>query len=333
MGQGYTVAEASPAEIADEWCSVLAAGGQAYPFQHPAWHAAWWSTFTSEALPLLLAVREPGGRLAGVLPLMRSGDRLAFAGDPEICDYMDVLAAPEHRAGVYAALVNCLAALPWRELVLWGLPAGSPTLAALPALAAARGWSVRDESEAVCPRVALPATWDAYLDRLPKKDRHELRRKLRRFEEAGGDVHVVTLTAPEEVAPGLDDFLRLHTISRRDKRDFMTARMETFFREMAVSLARYGITQLLFVEAGGVRVAGLLTFDMGHDLLLYNSGYDPAYAHASVGLVSKALTLRAAIQEGKPGYDFLRGAEPYKYDLGATDIVVRSLIIGRDALA
>ena len=63
----------------------------------------------------------------------------------------------------------------------------------------------------------------------------------------------------------------------------------------------------------------MLCFEVAGELLLYNSGYDPAYASLSVGLLSKALCLRDALERGLRAVDFLRGHEPYKYDLGGRD--------------
>jgi CelD/BcsL family acetyltransferase involved in cellulose biosynthesis len=110
----------------------------------------------------------------------------------------------------------------------------------------------------------------------------------------------------------------------------MTAEMEAFFRAMACGLAAEGIVRLFQVDIDGAAVASLLTFTGGDELLLYNSGYDPAFAPASVGIVSKALTIQAAIADGLSTFDFLRGAEPYKYDLGAADRIVRQVWITRD---
>jgi CelD/BcsL family acetyltransferase involved in cellulose biosynthesis len=76
-------------------------------------------------------------------------------------------------------------------------------------------------------------------------------------------------------------------------------------------------------------VAALLAFLSGDELLLYNSGYDPEYAHASVGLVSKAMAMQRGVAEGLSVFDFLRGAEPYKYDLGGQDRIVRQIWVRR----
>ncbi|MEE8347693.1 MAG: GNAT family N-acetyltransferase, partial [Dehalococcoidia bacterium] len=66
------------------------------------------------------------------------------------------------------------------------------------------------------------------------------------------------------------------------------------------------------------------------EALLYNSGYNPDYAYLSVGLLSKALALRKAIEEGRSRFDFLRGPEPYKYDLVARDVAVYRCTVRRN---
>ena len=59
------------------------------------------------------------------------------------------------------------------------------------------GWSVTREREDVCPVVTLAPgiDFEGYLATLGKKERHEIRRKLRRA-EAAGDVELTTSTTP-----------------------------------------------------------------------------------------------------------------------------------------
>lgn len=300
-----------------EWRVLLPQTSANMVFVSPTWLRVWWQQFGAGRELLLLSVRREGD-LVGVAPLMRDDDdRLSFAGDTQICDYMDVVAAPGEVEAVVSAVLRSLGEEPWRELVLWAVPEGSPTLDALKAAAPALDFRVDIEPEDVCPRLKLPATWDEYLARLRKKDRHELRRKLRKLSQ-GGDVRLETIAQPADVEAALDDFLRLHR-SRADKAAFMTDEMERFFRVIILALAAEGQVEIIFLNLGGVRVAAVLCFCDSDESLLYNSGYDPDYAYLSVGLLSKALALRKAIEEGKRRFDFLRGSEPYKYDLGATD--------------
>lgn len=316
-----TMSDASLDEISGEWNALLDRTSMSNVFLGPAWLRAWLHVFGDRQSLRLLAVRD-GERLAGVAAFTAEGDRLSLAGDPSTWDYAGLAIAAGSERVVLDVVLERLAAEPWREVVLWGLEEGSATLRELPAVAAAHGFGITCEDEAVCPTLELPATWDEYLDSLGKKYRHELRRKMRRFAESGdghGEGEIVALTSPADVAAALPDFIRLHIESREDKAEFMTTEMEHFFRHVSTELAAAGAIRLYFLERDGRRLASVLCLDTDDTLLLYNSGYDPAYAHASAGLVSKALCLREAIDAGKRRINFLRGTERYKYELGASD--------------
>jgi CelD/BcsL family acetyltransferase involved in cellulose biosynthesis len=323
---GYAVHREELERLDPEWRALLPQTAANKVFVSPTWLRAWWREFGAGRELFLLSVRRRG-ELVGVAPLMRDGDRLCFAGDTEVCDYMDVVAAPAEAEAVLSAVLRSLGEEPWRELVLWAVPEASPTLDALKAAAPTLGLRVDIEREDVCPRLDLPATWDEYLSGLSKKDRHELRRKLRKLSQ-GGEARLESIAQPSDVKAALDDFLRLHR-QRADKAAFMTEEMERFFRVIVAALAAEAQVELLFLTLGGVRVAAVLCFCDSEEALLYNSGYDPDYAYLSVGLLSKALALRKAIEEGKRRFDFLRGPEPYKYDLGATDWPVYRCTVSR----
>jgi len=117
--------------------------------------------------------------------------------------------------------------------------------------------------------------------------------------------------------------------SRSDKAAFMSEQMGRFFHRMAPALAEEGLVRLYELELDTKPVASVLCFDQGGQLFLYNSGYDPAYAGLAVGLLSKALCLRDAIELGRRCVDLLRGHEPYKYDLGGKDRTVYRCVIER----
>jgi CelD/BcsL family acetyltransferase involved in cellulose biosynthesis len=69
----------------------------------------------------------------------------------------------------------------------------------------------------------------------------------------------------------------------------------------------------------------LFAFESADTTFLYNSGYDPEYAHFAVGLLSKAYAIRESIGRGKQTFDFLRGDEEYKRHLGGQPREVRRL--------
>jgi len=94
-------------------------------------------------------------------------------------------------------------------------------------------------------------------------------------------------------------------------------------------LSEAGIFKLFFMEVDGKRVASCIAFDYGDAYLLYNSGYDPEYSALSVGLLNKAFCMRDALEAGKSTFDFLRGTERYKYDLGGQNQIVYQMTIKR----
>ena len=309
--------------------ALLSRQDERLPFLHPAWLRVWLSEFGGDFEPVFLTCKD--GNLAGVAPLMRSDGQLSFIGDSSICDFMDVLVDPAHAEEAYRDLWQQLCAEDWNDIELWGLMASSPTRERIKAYAAENGYTVIEELEAVAPRLSLPDSWEGYLATLGKKDRHELRRKIRKLYESGADVTFDVLSTQSEVVGAMDEFLDLHTRSRADKTDFMTPEMETFFRRMASAMAAEGLVRLFMLRVNRKPAACVLCFDAGSYLYLYNSGYDPEFSSLSVGLVSKALCLQWAIENGMTGLDFLRGDEPYKYDMGAKDQEIYRIRLSRPA--
>ncbi len=308
---------------------LLALQPERSAFLHPVWLRTWFDEFGASYEPLLLVCDEEGP--GAVAPLMRDDSRLTFMGDSEVCDFMDFLVEPARRDEAYDNLWRRLCREEWSELDLWGLRAESPTRQQVAGRATRDGFEVTEQLEAVSPRLDLPPSWDEYLGSLSKKDRHELRRKMRRLFDSGARVELRVLEEQPDVVEGLEDFLRLHRISRHDKQEFMTPAMAGFFRRMASALAAEGLVRLFMLDIDGRPVASVLCFDAGSCLYMYNSGYDPEYSSLSVGLVSKALCLRWALENGKTSLDFLRGDEAYKYDLGARDHEIYRLVVRRRA--
>ena len=313
--------------LQDEWKALAEGPSRGSVFVTPAWLRAWWESCRSSEELLLLAFRQ-GGELRGVAPLMRSGETVRFIAYSDLCDYHDFLFSDGLEGEFYPALLETLAASEGRNLVLEGLAEDSPTVQCLPDLARERGLAVRQTLEEVSPGLSVPASWEEYLSSLTKKDRHELRRKLRRLSNAG-EFTCRDVVEGCNLSDNLTAFVELLKRSREDKAQFLNESRERFFRTMAEAMAREGYLKLFFLELDGVRVAASLCFDYKSSYYLYNSGYDTQFASLSVGLLLKVLCLKDAIEQRKGRFDFLRGSEPYKYDLGAQDTRLYKLEICR----
>ena len=313
--------------IEAQWLELLPSCATNTIFVTPWWQRVWWDHFGDGKELQILAVRD-GDRLLGIAPMRIQEGVLSFLGDTDLFDYHDFLVARGAEEVFYPALLDHLGPLDWRTMHLGSLPEGSPSLKHLPLLAERLGMSVEVTEEDTAPVADLPTSWDEYLAGLNKRNRHELRRKLRRLDNAD-HAHQYVCDDPESLAGCMGDFFRLLRLSSPDKAAFLTPERERFFSDVASELASHGMFKLYFLDVDEKRVASCICFDYGDSYLLYNSGYDPEYASLSVGLLNKALCIQEAIEQGKQRFEFLRGAERYKYDLGGKDRVVYQLVAHR----
>lgn len=302
--------------IQAEWRNLLLSTPRACVFVTPAWARTWWDNCKTTEELLLLAFRD-GTTVKGVAPLMHSAGVLRFIGASDLCDMHEFPVAPGAESSFFKTLFDTLLSLDWHTVELEGVEQDSPILQFLPALAREHGLLAETAPEEVSPRIPVAPTWDDYLARLGKKDRHELRRKFRRL-EAAGELRFYNAEG-DQLDDDVASFLELMRSSRQEKAAFMTAEKARFFHSLAQSMRSEGILKLFFLELDGLRVAASFCFDFQDTYYLYNSGYDTNYAGLSVGLLLKASCLREAIGAGKDRFDLLRGAENYKYHLGAVD--------------
>jgi CelD/BcsL family acetyltransferase involved in cellulose biosynthesis len=186
-------------------------------------------------------------------------------------------------------------------------------------IARKKGYEVNTVQIDVSPYLNLPGTWDDYLKGLESKQRHELRRKMRRLNEMGAVDYRVKNAASEE---NIGIFFKLFRESREDKADFLTPAMEQFFRMIISSMSGLDYLRLNLLEYNNKPIASTICFDYNNEMLLYNSGFDREYSWLSAGLVSKAMAIEDSIKLGRSKFDFLKGSEDYKYHLGGLDLPV-----------
>lgn len=179
-----------------------------------------------------------------------------------------------------------------------------------------RGVSSQVERQEVAPYIDLPKTWEEYLDGLKRKHRKEIKRKIKRLETVEYQV------AQED---NLAEFVRLHRLSDPKKNKFMSEPMARFFQDVYETKFPGWQTSLSFLKIEDKYAAGVISFISQDEWWLYNSGYDPQFSFYSAGVILKALSIKKAIEAGKKKYDFLRGSERYKYELGGRDLQLYKL--------
>lgn len=254
------------------------------PFYSYAWHKAWYEHFGNTEQ---LAIIEHNG---SIVPLAIRDGVAHFTGGEEIADYLDAIGAID-----WTGVLNVLRERTATKLFLRNVPEGSQTLSQFP-----------HAQEDTTPIITLPESFDAYITSLDRKKRHELRRKMRRFEEEHKDILV------EEY----EDIKLLFDLMQQngEKKEFLTSTMQDFFR----TLPKISPTRQFVLKANGSPVATTLTFEVERSLLLYNSGFSVEGS----GWYLKAKMIEWAIEQKLDSVNFLQGGERYKYDLGARDFLV-----------
>lgn len=209
-------------QLIDEWNALLHQSPTNTIFLTQQWQVTWWRAYNAGDL-FVHVVRADDGRLLGVGPwfIEHSPDErvVRTIGCVDVTDYVDVLTTTDAIDEVYSALAQSL----WdtREefdrVNLCNIPEASPTLLGLSNALRQIGFESAAEFQEVCPVITLPDSWEAYLESLDKKQRHELRRKLRHSD-------------------GTDDQITWYTIAPDDT-DLLPA-IETFFEADAVKPSR-----------------------------------------------------------------------------------------------
>lgn len=175
--------------------------------------------------------------------------------------------------------------------------------------------SIPPIQQEVSPFIILPPSWEKYLESLERTDRKELKRKFKRLNTVVHTFRYIDISKTDT----FEEFTRLHRLSDASKNQFMTEPMKAFFWDILSQKIPGWQQKLAFLDIEGKPAASVFYFESEKEILLYNSGYDPEQKYYSAGFLLIAHLIRKSIEEKRRKFDFLRGNERYKYDLGGKD--------------
>ncbi len=267
------------------------------PFAGRPMLETWW---TLRGTGDLLLVEGPDA----LVPMAQTGDTITLLGEADLFDYHSPLGA-----GVGKSVAAWAATLPPGIAIDFdSLPADAAdvVMAGLGEAGLAPVAAVH-QSTAV---LELPGDFETYLASLDKKQRHESRRKTRRFTEMLGTPRLARDHGPDAVAR----FAAMHRLAAGDKGTFMDPSMETLFNRLHTEVG--AVIDFLYGD-GDEPAAAAFGFEDPAAYYLYNSAYDLAAGAASPGIVLVAELIKQATEAGRVRFDFLKGDEVYKYRLGA----------------
>lgn len=312
----------------DQWNALLKASISDTPFSRYEYQRLWWEHRGGgewQDARLVLVTAHEDEKLIGIAPLFtaeyENQPALLLNGSIEISDYLDLIVRADDHARFLSGLLDFLAshlADGWSRLDWYNLPDDSPTLAALKAESAHRGWTHHEEVYRPTPRIALNGDFDEYLSRVEKKQRHEIRRKMRRAAESELNVRFVLVDPSTDIEPELDTFFDL-MVHDPGKADFLHPAMREQMSAILHAAHKEGYLWLGFLEIDGVKTASSLNFDYNGKLWGYNSGVSRAHMELSPGWVLLSHIIQWCCENKRHEFDFMRGDEEYKYRFGGVN--------------
>jgi len=305
------------------------------PFSRHEYLSEWWKTLGGgewKDVKLVLISATENDQLIGIAPLFMAEydgqQALMLVGSIEISDYLDLIVREQDLPRFLSGLLDFLTSSEvrvlspgpynWSALDWYNLPDSSPTLAALKAESERRSWTHHEEIYRPTPRIALNGSFDQYLARVEKKQRHEIRRKMRRAAESEKNVHFHVIDQSADIESEMSAFFDL-MVQDPNKEQFLHPEMR---EQMTVTIRNAfegGYLWLAFLEVDGAKAAASLNFDYRNKLWGYNSGVGREHMELSPGWVLLAHVIQWCCENNRQEFDFMRGDEEYKYRFGGVN--------------
>lgn len=277
-------------------------------FQTYEWLSLWTKHFKSHEL--IIGVYE-GGKIIGIAAFSVGENGISFLGtDPVldselVTDYGDIIAEAGKEGDIWNEIITFLKKN--YKGYVFNLNLIRDNSVSKTYLEKLGGEVLESDISAY---INLPDSWEKYLASLSRHSRHEFRRKMRKLEKELPQAEYVKGKEGD-----MDEFFRLMALSSNKKKSFLSEKMKGFFRDF-FNIFGNNQVELSILRTATRNIAMTLSFFYKDSVLLYNSGFHPQFKHMSPGLLLKAHLISEAIEKKRHVFDFLRGGERYKFDLG-----------------
>ena len=288
---------------ASEWDALWRRAPGATPFQSPHWLLPWWTHFSNGGE---LAVVMSADALAPLYVLRDEDESLGMFLGTGNSDYLDFVGTDVEPLLACALEVDCQ---------FWDLQQirpSSPLLsAALPS-----GWSDNAEAMDPCPILSIENAGEELSNLLST----HARKKLRYYRRAAKATYEsATHESLDELLNALFDLHAARWKARGLPGVLADDVTQSFHRQVARRMLEAGALRMYAMRINERIVAVFYGFAHHGTTYYYLSGFDPALDRLSIGSLLVAHAVEEAVREGGTTFDFLRGAEEYKYSWGATD--------------
>lgn len=312
------------------WNDLLESYPLATTFSTLEWLIPWWRSYGTDQQLLVAGFFDKDSRLVGLAPLsltrLRVGPAvslrlLRLMGDgSHDSDNLDLPVRPGFEDRFSASLLHYLK----NQRTLWDfcelntMPPQSPGANAFRQLLEKEKWIVM-QNDRPASAIALPATWEGYLQRLSAKERGKITYYGKRLEKKY-QTRFYKCESEAQLPGCLETLFHLHQSrwqSTGQPGRFGSPARRQFYFDLGRILLAQGLLEFWFVEVNGQPAAAQFGFRFRNMVAQLQEGYDRKYSTDSVGYVLRARVLQELIAQGVRTYDFLGGADESKLRWGA----------------
>jgi CelD/BcsL family acetyltransferase involved in cellulose biosynthesis len=327
---------------AEVWERLRRAAPTESVFLTPDWLETW-CRYLGSGHPLVFAVLDDAAdEVVALAPIARTwvgGLAVLRPLGLGVTDYADLLLPPEpdRRRTALATFADALVerAGAWDALDLRGVPAESPTVRELSAMAAGREMRYAVLPGYSRPAIGLDGSWDEYLKARPGRFRYNLRSRLRRLGDQGA-LRFRTVSQAGEVGSALATLTDLHARRWRGQHTatiFSSSRAaRRFYAEACTRYAERGQLDLTLLEVDGRAVAGSLGFVDRDTYYYYLPAWEPSLAPLAPSSLLLGHLVERAYSLGLRRFDFMLGDEPYKARWATEERQTVNLVVGAPTL-
>lgn len=298
------------------------------------WADLWFKSFSKSASPHVILVEE-GKKIQGILPLVQTVTavmgvrlkRLSFFGDcPGTAESYDneVLCAGNHDE-VLDQIIAALKGSDWNLLQLCDLR-DTPFSSAL-CKRVDEEWQTDGMPRIPCPYVELPSSGDV-LGIIGSRTRRQIRSVSKALQTEDRIAFQI-----EDSPEGVEQAMRTYVVLHRERwmkkgGSILTDEtLSTFLIDVSRILAEKGIGRVYEVRIDGKVASQLLCIDDWDCIRAYRIGMSESAKEYSPGNMVVCFAMGDAQKRGFRRFDFGKGAEEFKYRMGAKD----AFLIGVEA--
>jgi len=326
-------------KLQPDWEHLFRENSRHSPFLAWGWVNAWLKHIAGRHELLVACLRDDSGALVFVLPLVRRNREQRFGSTqvelvcsygPECSEKLGCLCVPalESRAVELSATALSRYAGRHDTISLGRLDNAADYPSGLRAAMQESGRHSRLRPDVACPTVRLPESWDEYLGGLSSNFRSQVRRSYRQVE--GDEMAEFRSIAPSDAEAFARDLIRLNRSRMQAKGETSSLEDEAFrdfLGEAVPYMAAHELAWMDSIGRGDEVLGSALNFVHGRSAYFYMGGFDDRASKLRPGTALFAQVIQRCIDGGYGEYDFLRGAEPYKYRWRAEDVVTQRVVI------